>query len=496
MEGLFHLRSENTLIGGNNAKIENFSSGSAPRKKLSDISNLPQRPKVSIQDEKPLFISATTNDYMDQLQKTAEQHLLKEQQQNVQLAQLNSQMLMELNVSKDRLKLLQHELGCKNALLKAKRFISEVEVTGKPSEAGLAPSTSKQVQDKEKAENKRLCVRRQSALKSEELNPAEDFFEPDDANVLEKAEIKPCESNVREVEVTGESSEVDISLAPFTSKQDGAKEKAENRRLCVRRQSVRLSGKLNPTGDLFETNEAKLHDETKTGQNYGQEVEVTKHADTEEPLETGLGPSTVEQIQDRDQAEEYERPKTRQNLDDEVEVTKHDESGESSEIGLGPSAVTGIQEEQAKGKRRQSARFMSEGPKPTEDSFETDHTKFPLWPLQDDQVQEDSLTSTSACFEDQCNSVPCYQTAESRRFSFGRPLRQAAKKVQTYKEIPVNLKMRRDKVVFYMTLSSVNHLSIGWVIHDRHLPPYLKPQSIPKLACTMSFILNNMWGKP
>ncbi|KAK3018237.1 hypothetical protein RJ639_004821 [Escallonia herrerae] len=492
MEGLFHLRSENTLIGGNNAKIENFSSGSAPRKKLSDISNLPQRPKVSIQDEKLLFISATTKDYMDQLQKLsgiefeklrvnlqkAEQHLLKEQQQNVQLAQLNSQMLMELNISKDRLKLIQHELGCKNALLKAKRFISEVEVTGKPSEAGLAPSTSKQVQDKEKAENKRLCVRRQSAsFKSEELNPAKDFFEPDDANVLEKAEIKPCESNVREVEVTGESSEVEISnkqpcttnkrqqsksLVPFTSKQDGAKEKAENRRLCARRQSVRLSGKLNPAGALSETNEAKRRDETKTGQNYGQEVEVTKHADTEEPLETGLGPSVVEQIQDRDQAEEYVRPKTRQNLDDEVEVTKHDESREPSEIGihdgylyeintigisqgLGLSAVTGIQEKQTKGKRRQSARFMSEGPKPTEDSFETDDTKFPLWPLHDDQVQEDSLTSTSACFEDQHNSVPCYQSAESRRFSFGRPLRQASKKVQTYKEIPVNLKMRRDK---------------------------------------------------
>ncbi|KAK2997324.1 hypothetical protein RJ639_026354 [Escallonia herrerae] len=266
--------------------------------------------------------------------------------------------------------------------------------------------------------------------------------------------------------------------------------------MCVRRQSVRLSGKLNPTGDLFETSEAKLRDETKAGQNYGQEVEVTKHADTEEPLETGkddkqlfdvyqeasvitrkehslgskvpfftenflyvvgLGPSTVEQIQDRDQVEEYVRPKTRQNLDDEVEVTKHDESGESSEIGLGPSAVTGIQEEQAKGKRtrRQSARFMSEGPKPTEDSFETDDTKFPLWPLRDDQVQEDSLTSTSACFEDQCSSVPCYQTAESRRSSFGRPLRQAAKKVQTYKEIPVNLKMRRDKIkLWFLHFSS------------------------------------------
>ncbi|PVH63733.1 hypothetical protein PAHAL_2G094400 [Panicum hallii] len=46
-------------------------------------------------------------------------------QQNLQLAQANSQMLAELNTGKDRIKALQHELSCTAALLKVKD--SEIE---------------------------------------------------------------------------------------------------------------------------------------------------------------------------------------------------------------------------------------------------------------------------------------------------------------------------------------------------------------------------------
>ncbi|GFS30112.1 hypothetical protein Acr_00g0010190 [Actinidia rufa] len=118
------------------------------------------------------------------------------QQQNSQLAQANNQMLViwnlfnidsivhftlqELNSGKDRLKALQHELGCKSGLLKVK--ILQLEVgTGKSEEAresseaervdnincttnrkqrstiaGLGRSTGKQAQLKEKTENIRM----------------------------------------------------------------------------------------------------------------------------------------------------------------------------------------------------------------------------------------------------------------------------------------------------------------------------------------------------
>ncbi|XP_062189407.1 shugoshin-1-like isoform X2 [Phragmites australis] len=50
-------------------------------------------------------------------------------QQNLQLAQTNSQMLAELNLGKDRLKVLQHELSCTAAVLKVKD--SELECKNK-----------------------------------------------------------------------------------------------------------------------------------------------------------------------------------------------------------------------------------------------------------------------------------------------------------------------------------------------------------------------------
>ncbi|KAI3725372.1 hypothetical protein L1987_65159 [Smallanthus sonchifolius] len=48
--------------------------------------------------------------------------LEKVKQQNLQLAQSNSQMLAELNSVKERQKALNHEIGCKNGLIIAKNL--------------------------------------------------------------------------------------------------------------------------------------------------------------------------------------------------------------------------------------------------------------------------------------------------------------------------------------------------------------------------------------
>ncbi|XP_059625378.1 SHUGOSHIN 2-like [Cornus florida] len=240
-EGFFVLDLENRVVG-DKGKVEGTtkgSSGGGARQKLGNISNLPQRPKPSTQDEKSQIIT-TSKEYVDQLQKEnmalmklladrnkiielsgfelqkLRVNLQKVQQQNWQLAQANSQMLAELNSGKDRLKVLHHELGCKNSLLKAKKIEleekaktrtcqkigSEVEMTrceeessqavgeyNKPCNTNrkqrsksLGPSTTKQVQVNEKSENKRLCLRRQSArFKCEEPERTEDLFELDNA---------------------------------------------------------------------------------------------------------------------------------------------------------------------------------------------------------------------------------------------------------------------------------------------------------------------------
>ncbi|KAK8299316.1 hypothetical protein V6Z12_D05G313900 [Gossypium hirsutum] len=126
----------------------------APRKGLSDITNLQHQPKVLTQDAKLLLQPASlgSKDYINKLQQ--ENMMLmkvladrikvielsgielqklrinfeKFQQQNLQLAQANNQLLL--------LKALKHELGCKNAMLKAIKSEGLKEGTNKYGEAG------------------------------------------------------------------------------------------------------------------------------------------------------------------------------------------------------------------------------------------------------------------------------------------------------------------------------------------------------------------------
>ncbi|KAK6234621.1 hypothetical protein SCA6_009958 [Theobroma cacao] len=225
------------------AKRSSF--GSMMRKRLSDITNSQTQPKPSCQEEKPQQISAATEDYINQLIKekmtlmklTEERNkiielsgtelqnlrncLQKLQLQNWNLAQSNSQMLAELNLGRDKVKALQHELVCKDALLKAKNLEKKGKAdincqnTGLLGETGaqaaveciqpkandddkpsnrnrrrstrsqsMGPSTTSQRgADKEKIESKRRCLRRQSArFKSQEREPTKNLFEIEDVN--------------------------------------------------------------------------------------------------------------------------------------------------------------------------------------------------------------------------------------------------------------------------------------------------------------------------
>lgn len=63
-------------------------------------------------------------------------------------------------------------------------------------------------------------------------------------------------------------------------------------------------------------------------------------------------------------------------------------------------------------------------------------------------MQNDVLTT--ACLSVEKDSIegkhaPSRESQDFGRPSLGRPSRQAAKKVSTYKEVPVNVKMRRTE---------------------------------------------------
>ncbi|KAF3621237.1 hypothetical protein FXO38_31933 [Capsicum annuum] len=243
--------------------------GNAARKKLADISNIPEQMRINNQNEKSETMSICSKEFVDKVQKVTflvsigiitfvlvnllwcslirvlnrkiielagaeiqkmRINLQKMQQRNHELAQSNSQMLADLNSAKDRLKALQHELGCKNGVLRAKDLEAEeiakqkmrqelndevkpikceeagdsslgngnndrpAKIKRKPQAKSLGSST--QVPPQDTAENKRPCVRRQSARfkheapqqtttttsssQSQATKPDEDYFEAED----------------------------------------------------------------------------------------------------------------------------------------------------------------------------------------------------------------------------------------------------------------------------------------------------------------------------
>ncbi|KAL1544109.1 hypothetical protein AAHA92_21004 [Salvia divinorum] len=119
--------------------------GSMVRRRLSDITNSLSQPKSPAFPEKDLQSdNASTQELLDHLvkEKMALVKLIQEknkvielsgsevqslktclqkmQMQNWTLAQTNSHMLAEVNLGKQRLKALQHEIACKDSLLKTK----------------------------------------------------------------------------------------------------------------------------------------------------------------------------------------------------------------------------------------------------------------------------------------------------------------------------------------------------------------------------------------
>ncbi|XP_062156453.1 SHUGOSHIN 2 isoform X2 [Alnus glutinosa] len=519
MDGAFVLGSENSVAGDDMTKgvVKGSKIGSAARRKLADISNLQQRPKMVNQEAKQLPISLTTKEYVEKLQKEnmtlmkllAERNkiielsgielqklrinLQKMQQQNLQLAQANSQMLAELNLGKDRLKALQHELGCKNGLLNARKLDLEVKAkrlrcqntgnevgTSKCNEAGessqadkgdykpchtnrrrqsknqsLVPTTAEPVPAKENVENKRLCLRRQSArFKSEESEPTEHLFEIDKASGptivklvhtkehadkkrrsrRQSARFKSEEPEPNEdllCNEAGESSQADKgdyepchtnrrqqsenqSLGSTTVEPVHAKENVENKRRCLRRQSARSkSEESEPTEDLFEIDKAS-------------------------------GPTIAKLVHIKEQGDKKRRHSRRQSA-----RFKSEEPGPIEDLfeidkALGPTTLKPVHHaKESIGNKRSK----SEEPEQSEDFFEIHDAKFPVSPLIDDSVHETDPMAPALSIkkEDEGNTALSLEAQEIRRSSVGRPLRRAAEKIQSYKEISINVKMRRQQ---------------------------------------------------
>ncbi|KAH9619324.1 hypothetical protein KSS87_013485 [Heliosperma pusillum] len=172
--------------------------GSRVRKRLSDITNLHSNSKSPFKDQ------LNSNNHLPIIHDSSSinnhvHHLLK-----------------ELNLSKDRLKALQHDLACKDALYKAKMNDAQV---------------------KEK-------------MQGEENIKLEGKAKPEKADV-----DKPKQANENNENTVSKTKRGRVtrshSLGATNSQQDADKEIAENKRRCLRRQSVRLKPKESDA-DLYE----------------------------------------------------------------------------------------------------------------------------------------------------------------------------------------------------------------------------------------------------
>ncbi|KAF7811684.1 SHUGOSHIN 2-like [Senna tora] len=444
----------NKVQKGKMVKRDNV--GGAPKKMLADITNLQQENlNPSNQHAKKQPASPAAYNCSDQLLKEKallmkllasrnaviesskaelqklQSNFQKLQTQNAELARAYSQMMGQRE--------LQLELGCKNGILKAMQLKSKSPQSDQTFQADrrgdnlckakrrtMSKSQSsetaviKRVNSTEKVDNQRYCLRGQSmGLKSDSLGPTEDAVDDTKScvshlqeNLAKRKRLISSGSTVQE-----ENREETECSGPSTIEQVHAKEDINMRRKSSRRQSARFKPEVPvPTEETREDTEAS-------------------------------GRSTINQVQSVENIDDRRKSSTRQSARLKVKVSEPTEETREDTESSGPSTINQVHTvENIDNERRQSVRSKTEDPEPIEDSFQIDDNKFSVFHLCDNVVNRSETTTssmTSGQESNEENNSLKFGPQEVRRSSVGRPLRRAAGKVLTYKELPRNTKMRR-----------------------------------------------------
>ncbi|RDY12249.1 Shugoshin 1 [Mucuna pruriens] len=421
--GAIFLNSDSEAVGGPKAKrvkavkgdSVSVEMGASQNKILTDITNLHQQPKQHISvdqllKEKEILVKHVANrdaiieSCKAELQK-CQSNFQKLRKQNGELALTNSQMLAQLNSSRQKVSLemktvgacdtycfqffydglsdiefvviqlreLQLELGSKNGVLQALKL----ELTLKERAVRLKHETDAK------------------EVGAHQSKQSDQSMQEDKRGNAKRKKVSKCNRSFSHA-----------ASAPAVIKQVKSTEKVDNQRYSLRRQSTGLKAeKPEPTKDLLEVDEVK-DDVSHLQENLANENEPTSlgsnvHDEAREATESS-GPTNTEQV----------------------------------------LAKKNIQKRHSM--RRQTNRFRPENPEPTEDFFEIDDAKFNVSQLSDNMLEKNCPT-TSTVTSGQENNGCTFEPQETRRSSIGRPLRRTVEKVVSYKEAPLNVKMRRDK---------------------------------------------------
>lgn len=463
-EGFLIINSQNA-VAANGDKAREAARPYPPnvaRRTLADISNLLQKDKPLTQDHKSHSIPTTVKEYIEQLQKEnmalakmlaqrnkiVEQsgielerlrlNFIKMREQNQHLALSHTQMLAELNSGKDRLKALQHELGCKNGLLQARS--SKLEVNSIEED-----ESSKEGRDHEKPCKAKRRLRSLSVGSSEQLQPED--------NAGNRQPVRRQSARFKAIKPNGDSlSEVDDAkfancvlpdgTTPSTSEDASViNEDHVANRPSVRRQSARFNAvtpkQADDLSEIDGTTVPRCPFPDKTVQekaltSVDTSVRNEDHAGNRPSVRRQSARFTAVRAKQADDLFEMEEAKFPKCL---LPVPDNDSTVENEDHVVQRSSA-----------RRQSARFNAKRPKQSNDLLEMDGNISPKHSSPEEQVLENGSTSVDTTVKNEddssCSGGRC-ESQEVRKPSLGRPSRVAARKVSSYKEIPVNTKMRR-----------------------------------------------------
>ncbi|KAL0842626.1 hypothetical protein Bca101_015871 [Brassica carinata] len=363
-------------------------------------------------------------------------NLRKVQENNLQLAQANTHMLAELNTNRDRLKLLQHELGCKNVLLgeqepsctyhpsKDKGVDMNHKDTKRKRASRIKASGSsivKQIQVKENANSKRKV----SGVIDTTVIPEVTFQTEDD---VEKGVVSQGANQIVD----------NITNRKFVNDAaNPVKDSVHSKRQCVRRKSTRFSvQETEQTETLILMDNAKesLSLRRRSARLRPEEAEpFTSFHERGEVRET----TKRRRVSSRQESAmfDFQEPEVTEtlNADDAGSLVSEGSRSEAAE----PSESR-HDTKNTNGKRRVSTRMQS-----TKGNSQTASDTNGV--IKDIVTECDLLppTVSQGYHERESKNEPRAEEAEGT--SVGRrPSRHAAEKVQSYREVSLKVKMRRN----------------------------------------------------
>ncbi|CDY11285.1 BnaA03g01210D [Brassica napus] len=389
-------------------------------------------------------------------------NLRKVQENNMHLAQANTHMLAELNTNRDRLKLLQHELGCKNVLLgvrKKMQLEAKPPCTHHPSKHKVPSNVSDgdckpfQGVDMNQKYTKRKRTSRikasESSIVKENANTKRKVSGVRDTTVIPELTCQTEGDIEKGVVSQGANQNVGntINKKFVLDAANPVKASVRSKRQCLRRTSARFAvQETEQTETLIvmdnakETKEiARLSLRRRSARLRPEEAEPCKSFHVRGEVRKTTKRRRVSSRQQSSMFD-FQEPEV-------TETLNADDAGNLVSEGSSSEAVEEPSESRhdtknTNGKRRVSTRMQSTKGK-SQTASDTNGA------IKDIVTECDLLPSTASQgdLERESKNKSRAEEAEGimRRTSVARrPSRHAAEKVQSYREVSLKVKMRRN----------------------------------------------------